>query len=61
MKDKVYTYKGNHYVVTEDDYELKNPVTGIWEPAVIYKNNNGKGFVRTKESFISKYKLVTNE
>lgn len=55
-----YTHiiKGHTYIIIEF-VKSKHPDTGKWYDAILYKQlENGKYFVRSKESFINNFKRL---
>jgi len=49
-----YEYKGNMYIVINTNAKVKE--NGIWVDAIIYTNESGISFTRTKAEFESKFK-----
>ena len=61
MDKKIYEFKGKQYSIFCETI-MKND-EDIWIPVVIYEtlydNPDGKYFVRIKEQFYEKFKLIT--
>lgn len=51
-----YSYKGNLYIVINTNAKVKKD--GIWVDAIIYTNESGISFTRTREEFMQKFEKV---
>ena len=49
-----YEYKGNMYIVINTNAKVKE--NGVWVDSIIYTNESGISFTRTKEEFERKFK-----
>lgn len=65
-KGNIYSYK-NHLYKVEDLAKFKNPITRIWEDAVIYSRSNPSEaenkelYVRSADDFASKFEHINHQ
>lgn len=54
-----YTYKNKMYIVINTNAKVK--YNGEWVDAIIYTNESGISFTRTKAEFTQKFKKVESD
>jgi len=53
-----YKYKEKMYIVINTNAKIQE--NNEWVDAIIYTNESGISFIRTKEEFLSKFEKVEN-